>query len=518
MNFSLKPNHRKVEQQHSISEMVKACQVFFNTSHFMQAYWVACCGREQYPDHRDQYGDSLFHKECIRALLAAGELSRALWEQNKYGIPEDKLTILFARYFASTRHCEISRLLYSKVLIREPDNQEASAAIGLPTQGDARINSAFPLMAVASSLTYVPTTEQRLEFYGGDSLKLGGGLLSPAHDLVIKDYIARNDVKREVQSCVYSYERLREEASEPSLLSAVYQRRLLQALDSNAVNQLGRFAFVMGDLPADHPIIPFPFLTKTRQHNSSFYGTILKTLNESRHWADFYELSSERLLNFASRRDCLVWRGATTGLGATNRGRFAFVEKFFHESNMFDVGFSEIVQGRNEYSPYLKWRLSIPEMCSYKYIISLEGNDKDSGLAWKLASGSVVIMPKPKSQSWIGEVFLLPWVHYIEMNDDFSDLHAIAEWCVGHQSECEEIAYNARVYMSQFLDSDTEALIEGSLICRFFSAEAADNSDNSDSAAAACMQAMELRDSARSLNAIRSKALFARSLCIDAAN
>ena len=46
---------------------------------------------------------------------------------------------------------------------------------------------------------------------------------------------------------------------------------------------------------------------------------------------------------------------------------------------------------------------SVEEILKYKYIISAPGNDKDSGLQWKLASNSIVLMPKPLTESWFME-------------------------------------------------------------------------------------------------------------------
>ena len=75
-----------------------------------------------------------------------------------------------------------------------------------------------------------------------------------------------------------------------------------------------------------------------------------------------------------------------------------------------------------------------------------EGNDKDSGINWKLKSNSVVFMPKPKISSWLMEETLLDGIHYIRVNDDFSDLQEKYEWCEKNQDACIEIINNANKY------------------------------------------------------------------------
>jgi hypothetical protein len=113
---------------------------------------------------------------------------------------------------------------------------------------------------------------------------------------------------------------------------------------------------------------------------------------------------------------------------------------------------------------YFKNFMSIQDLKKYKYIISVEGNDKDSGLAWKLQSNSVVFMPKPKITSWLMEESLMPNVHYIQLMDDFSDLKEKFEWCQDNQNKCKEIIKNAQEHIFQFGDISREAKIQKQVI------------------------------------------------------
>ena len=116
----------------------------------------------------------------------------------------------------------------------------------------------------------------------------------------------------------------------------------------------------------------------------------------------------------------------------------------------------------------MRSELSPQKMCDFKYILSIPGNDKDSGLNWKLASGSVVIMPKPKSHSWLAEYFLIPGIHYVQIRSDFSDLEEVLNWCAKNQDQCNRIAFNSKTYMSQFLNFQSEADLEMKVLQRFF--------------------------------------------------
>jgi archaellum component FlaC len=54
---------------------------------------------------------------------------------------------------------------------------------------------------------------------------------------------------------------------------------------------------------------------------------------------------------------------------------------------------------------------------------------------------------------------LKPWVHYVPLKDDTSDLEEKLEWCNSNQEECERIVKNASEYISQF-NEQTEQKIE----------------------------------------------------------
>ena len=114
-----------------------------------------------------------------------------------------------------------------------------------------------------------------------------------------------------------------------------------------------------------------------------------------------------------------------------------------------------------------KGRLSIAEQLKSKFIISLEGGDVGTGLKWMLYSNSTVIMPKPTMEGWFMEGLLEPWVHYVPLKNDFSDLEEKYEWCLNNLDKCEEIANNGKKYMEQFLDEDTEKKIENLIIQKY---------------------------------------------------
>ena len=132
------------------------------------------------------------------------------------------------------------------------------------------------------------------------------------------------------------------------------------------------------------------------------------------------------------------------------------------------MGLSNICQGKHAYAKYVKNECNITTFLNYKYILSVEGNDKDTGINWKLNSNSLVFMAKPRVTSWLMETTLIPNYHYILLKDDFSDLQDKMRWCNNHPSRCKQIVMNANEFMKQFSNIKKEEEIEKAVIKKYF--------------------------------------------------
>jgi len=65
-------------------------------------------------------------------------------------------------------------------------------------------------------------------------------------------------------------------------------------------------------------------------------------------------------------------------------------------------------------------------------------------------------MAPPKIESWLMEGLLEPWVHYVPLADDYSDLDKIVEWCRKNDDKCQEVVRNANNFMKQFGNIEVE--------------------------------------------------------------
>jgi hypothetical protein len=162
-----------------------------------------------------------------------------------------------------------------------------------------------------------------------------------------------------------------------------------------------------------------------------------------------------------------VWRGAPTGFGFGNNipyrsvSRQTLVEKYtsYPRTDLIDVGLvlkSNHFPRYAKFSQYGKEELSLKDMLQYKYVLSVEGNDVASNLKWVMCSQSLVVAPRPQIESWFMESRLQPYVHYLPVQDDFSDLERQIEWAQKNPSRCQEMIHHANTFAQPFLNEEKQ--------------------------------------------------------------
>jgi hypothetical protein len=86
--------------------------------------------------------------------------------------------------------------------------------------------------------------------------------------------------------------------------------------------------------------------------------------------------------------------------------------------------------------------ISLPDHCDYKYLIDVQGNGY-SGRAKILfhSNRPVFYQDREWHEYWFFE--MKPFVHYIPIKEDFSDLNEKLNWANAHPEECARIAQTA---------------------------------------------------------------------------
>jgi hypothetical protein len=131
-----------------------------------------------------------------------------------------------------------------------------------------------------------------------------------------------------------------------------------------------------------------------------------------------------------------------------NSSRFNFLRKrektgIIEGITQREYFYSDAVSKENVVCEKGKW-IESKEMVEYKYILDMDGNACTwDATAWKLNSGSVLFKVESGWRQWFYDSFH-PWIHYVPIADDFSDLQEKYHWCETHPVECETMVSNAK--------------------------------------------------------------------------
>ena len=257
-------------------------------------------------------------------------------------------------------------------------------------------------------------------------------------------------------------------------------------------------------LPAKTPGV----VTKARNVND--HNSVLFPMQFARHFGQLGQVESNDR-PWEQKTDGVIWRGFPSGTlagaplsrdrGAAGGPRFEMIRRWHNTTTVswasgswgikgatvgsaafvVDVGFSPMPDWKSPMGKSVMealWRLglchaptarecasstrvskgqkSLSEQLKYKLLLSAEGFDVASDLKWKLLSNSVVIMPTPRRVTWFMESLLVPWVHYIPVNDDFSDLAERMMWALAHSDESKLISWQATLWVEQFFATNCE--------------------------------------------------------------
>jgi len=215
--------------------------------------------------------------------------------------------------------------------------------------------------------------------------------------------------------------------------------------------------FIFGDVTQTPAT---PSIVKSRPIGNS-KNSIILNLNKVRH---FHFINDNR--RFTAKRNEAVWRGA----GKNSEARQYFV-KNYHDIPIFDIGQTGSVVDK----PWFKSFMSIYQQLAYKFIFCIEGVDTATSIKWVMSSNSVCVMPKPKYETWFMEGTLKPGIHYVEVNDDFSNAEEKIKYYSEHTDEALKIIENAHTHVNQFKNSKKEKLISLLVLDKYFSLSGQNN-------------------------------------------
>lgn len=174
-------------------------------------------------------------------------------------------------------------------------------------------------------------------------------------------------------------------------------------------------------------------------------------------------------ISWKNKKDIAVFRGSSTGSGTTidtnMRLKLAFLStknkdyldcgitkwnnrprKLSHSTTLQTID----VLNMNKLGIFKVNTMTPLEQARYKYIINVDGHVSAFRLSFELGMRSCILLVESNYKMWCHS-FLIPYVHYVPIKDDLSDLLSQIKWCREHDKKCEEMAENAYTLYNQYL-------------------------------------------------------------------
>lgn len=228
--------------------------------------------------------------------------------------------------------------------------------------------------------------------------------------------------------------------------------------------------FGQSDFFGDH-LSDFPLFVMSRTHfpgreHRSILIPDFENLKENYQVLENGDVLSHNEL-WKKKKPQMVWRGSTAqnvwlneppfcvSSTTMNDGncrlfsRFVLCELSNKSPHLINAKYTHLID-LDKTAPFVKayqgaW-LSFQEQFAYKYHILLNGNAAPySGSCWKLFTNSLIFLPQSFVVQWYSDA-LKPYVHYVPVNENLSDLIEKLRWAQKHDLECELIAKNCREF------------------------------------------------------------------------
>lgn len=192
-----------------------------------------------------------------------------------------------------------------------------------------------------------------------------------------------------------------------------------------------------------------------------------------------YEDAPAPNMPWHERASTFVWRGSTTGLfhqrveDLDRLPRYRLCRIVSRLGALADVGLNAAVQGADPQQEQLiqdrlaeegllKPFLPMGDMARYRYILDIDGNSNSWNFMLKLRLGCCVLKVESDWHQWYASR-LLPWVHYVPVAKDLSDVESQIAWSLEHVEECAAIAERGAKFARDMIFADEMAAAAATL-------------------------------------------------------
>jgi hypothetical protein len=161
-----------------------------------------------------------------------------------------------------------------------------------------------------------------------------------------------------------------------------------------------------------------------------------------------FKTIDENYVNYNDKKNECVYRGSIDSSSTYNfidyedkdgLNQREYLKRLYNEGKLKNINFEDGI-------------MNMEDQLKYKYIFDVDGHSNTwCATVWKLYSGSVLIKTNSIWKQWYYDD-LKPWVHYVPVENDFSDINQKIQWCIDNDDECYQITKRAKQFVKEKLN------------------------------------------------------------------
>lgn len=165
----------------------------------------------------------------------------------------------------------------------------------------------------------------------------------------------------------------------------------------------------------------------------------------------------KELIPWEDRQSIAFWRGGCSGYYCNDyieSARYRTVNELLHYKNTnvkltkrFDWHLNRTIP-----EEYFDAVCELSDFFKYKIVLIIDGNTIASSHMWTFATGAVPVMIS-NAKCWFSP-FLKPFVNYVPVQYDLSNLRETIEWLIMNDEKAKEIAENALLFSKEYFSSE----------------------------------------------------------------
>ena len=188
---------------------------------------------------------------------------------------------------------------------------------------------------------------------------------------------------------------------------------------------------------------------------------------------DFFEkgvehfFNKDNMLKWENRSSQLCWVGGCSGVGGNESLRVKFVKKIYDYNPCTNVRLSTWwSENKNIDTKYFGEIVHFSEFLKYKIFFIVDENVIASNHMWGFASGCVPFLIS-SGKCWFSS-FIIPYIHYIPVNYDLSNLIEQIEFVKNNDDKAKQIAENSLEFVKTYFSSSFQKEYLKKSINKFF--------------------------------------------------